>query len=208
MPNILCIETSIGKCSVALNDDLVEADEMFMQSEVLLPLMQEILERNHIDYKDLDVIACSLGPGSFTGIRIGIAAARGVKKIFSGIGLLGVSTLELMVNELQLPVVEKEILAVLNASGGDLYAQDLRPDGSLLGDIYLLPQEELEARREGRLLVTEQSSFGHPASISVNITARTLLRKANKIISEGRQEHYQNIWPIYIKEPNITTQRS
>jgi tRNA threonylcarbamoyl adenosine modification protein YeaZ len=207
MPNILCIETSIGKCSVALNDDLIEADKMFMQSEVLLPLMQEILERNHLDYKDLDIIACSLGPGSFTGIRIGIAAARGVTKIFPDIKLLGVSTLELMVNELPLSA-DKQILAVLNASGGDLYAQDFRSDGTVLCDIYLIPQKELEAKRKERLLITEQSSFIHPASLSVNITARTLFRKVNSIILEEKQSYYKNIWPIYMKEPNITVQRS
>lgn len=206
MPNILCIETAIGKCSVALNDDFLEADKLFMQSELLLPLIEEILARNNIGYKDLDVIACSLGPGSFTGIRIGIAAIRGVNKVFPNIKLLGVSTLELMVNELSLPS-DNKILAILTASGGDLYAQDFDKDGGKLGDIYSLPERDLETKRKGRLLVTEQSSFNHSDSLSVSISAKSILNKVRRIISEGKQEAYQNIWPIYVKEPNVTTSR-
>jgi tRNA threonylcarbamoyladenosine biosynthesis protein TsaB len=208
MPNILCVETSIGKCSVALKlgdlEDYMEAEKKFMQSELLFPLMQQLLARNQIDYKNIDFLACSLGPGSFTGVRIGVAAIRGVHKILPQIQLLGVSTLELMVSSLQLPVTQEKILAVLNASVGDLYAQEFNPQGTVLGPIYSLPEKELEEKRHNSLLVTEETSFRSHIEHSVNLTARTLLHKIEKIIQESKQESYKNIWPLYIKSPNIT----
>jgi tRNA threonylcarbamoyladenosine biosynthesis protein TsaB len=209
MPNILCIETSIGKCSVSLkhgeSQDYIEADKKFMQSELLLPLMQQLLKRNNIDYKDLDILACSLGPGSFTGIRIGIAAARGIKKIFPNIELLGVATLELMISELQFPVTQKKILAVLNASAGDLYAGEFDSYGIVLKVMHSLPQASLESKDESTLLVTEETSFQHSGSFSINLTAKTLLNKIEKIISEKKQDDYKNIWPLYVREPSVTT---
>ena len=209
MPNILCIETSIGKCSVALQhngiEDYIETKQSFMQSELLFVLIQELLKKNSLEYKDFDIFACTLGPGSFTGIRIGIAAVRGIKKILPDIQLLGVSTLEVMASDLQFPVVEEKILAVLNASGGDLYAQEFSSNGFPFGKIYSLQKKKLENKRKGSLLVVEQSSFYYEQGLTVNLTARSLLRKALKIISERKQEVYRNIQPIYVKDPNITT---
>lgn len=206
MLNVLSIETSIGKCSVALSggafEDYLEADKQFVQSEQLFPLIEELLKRNSLDYKDLNVIACSLGPGSFTGVRIGIAAARGINKVFQNIKLLGVSTLELMVSELQLPVAEKKLLAVLGASGGDLYAQDFNSNGIALGQIYLLPQKDLESL--DAMLITDKASFSHARGFAVNLTALSVLNRIKQIIAEGKEEAYQNFWPIYTKEPNIT----
>lgn len=84
MPNILCIETATHQCSVALVSDTgMEALERFdpkgyIHGESLHPMMDELIEASELDWHDLDAIAVSLGPGSYTGLRIGASAAKGL----------------------------------------------------------------------------------------------------------------------------------
>ena len=80
---LLSIDTSFGKFSIALNDGdkeigYFESDEYTKQAEMLVPEIENIL-RAGLEYKDLNKIACCVGPGSFTGLRIGIAAAKGLE---------------------------------------------------------------------------------------------------------------------------------
>lgn len=78
---ILAFDTSYGKCSVALskNDMLIEQISIFedsVQAEKLVPTIEQILSNNNLNYQNIDYIATTTGPGSFTGIRIGLATAR------------------------------------------------------------------------------------------------------------------------------------
>ncbi len=94
MTYILCIETTSTNCSVALasevggfeNDfniaycqDLLEDNsDSYSHGELLHVYIDRILERNSISPKDLSAIAISKGPGSYTGLRIGVASAKGL----------------------------------------------------------------------------------------------------------------------------------
>lgn len=98
---ILAFETSAKAASVALLQDGLLLGE-YMQnsgqthSRTIMKMAQDLLNNCDLTEKDVDAIACAAGPGSFTGIRIGLAAAKG----FSWgreIPLVGVSTLEAMV---------------------------------------------------------------------------------------------------------------
>ena len=78
---ILAIDTSSKICSCALleDEDLIDEinlDDGRTHSENLLPIMSELLERNKIDLKEIDLISCCVGPGSFTGTRISITVAK------------------------------------------------------------------------------------------------------------------------------------
>ena len=75
---ILAIDTSSNVCSVALLNGKIIVDERNMtngltHSENLMPLIDELLKKNDMDLEQIDVIGVCVGPGSFTGIRIGIA---------------------------------------------------------------------------------------------------------------------------------------
>ncbi len=84
MTHILHLETSTKVCSVALSnqgvlvDYITETSESFMHSERLNVLIQEILDRNSWTFSDLQAIAVSCGPGSYTGLRIGVSTAKGL----------------------------------------------------------------------------------------------------------------------------------
>lgn len=81
---ILCIETATTNCSVALenNGKLLALKEdysnNYSHAERLHLFIEEILRENEVEAKDLDAIAVSKGPGSYTGLRIGVSAAKGL----------------------------------------------------------------------------------------------------------------------------------
>ena len=81
-PTVLAFDTSAAHCAAALliGDRIVtRTDEMARgQAEHLMPMLEEMLSRQGLDWADLDIIAVGTGPGNFTGIRLSVAAARGL----------------------------------------------------------------------------------------------------------------------------------
>ncbi|MCL3881946.1 tRNA (adenosine(37)-N6)-threonylcarbamoyltransferase complex dimerization subunit type 1 TsaB [Marivita sp. GX14005] len=97
-PPILAFDTSAAHCAAALlcGDAVIESRAETLakgQAERLLPFLQEILNETGHDWRDLARIGVGIGPGNFTGIRISVAAARGLA-LGLGIPAIGVSTLD------------------------------------------------------------------------------------------------------------------
>ncbi len=98
MACILCIETSTQVCSVALFNNhtllgLKESTEKNAHSAILTSMISGLMHDFSLDYKDLDAIAVSEGPGSYTGLRIGVSVAKGLCYAVSK-PLLAVNTLQ------------------------------------------------------------------------------------------------------------------
>ena len=128
---VLGIETSTSVCSVALVDaGRVVADCSLdlgvHHSERLLPMVARLLEETGFELADLHGIAVAAGPGSFTGLRIGMGTAKGLC-VGSGVPLLAVSTLE----GLALNAVGggTPVCATLDARRGEVYAGVYRFEG-------------------------------------------------------------------------------
>jgi tRNA threonylcarbamoyladenosine biosynthesis protein TsaB len=132
---ILAINTAAAACSLALMRDnklLAERHETMArgQDARLLPLILEMLETAAVNFAQLDRIAVTRGPGSFTGIRIGLAAARGIglaaKKPVIGINrlLLYQQTLLPQTQTLALP-----LMIILDSKRDELFCQWSEPDG-------------------------------------------------------------------------------
>lgn len=97
---ILCLETATSICSVALNDGpktlaLRECKGQNAHSEKITIFIQEVLNEIGINYNQLDAVAVSKGPGSYTGLRIGISTAKGICYA-ADIPLMAVDTLHAM----------------------------------------------------------------------------------------------------------------
>jgi tRNA threonylcarbamoyladenosine biosynthesis protein TsaB len=97
---ILAIETATKVCSVALYNhnkliDFEEQDGSFSHAENLALFVERICQRNEIDYSKIEAVAISKGPGSYTGLRIGVAFAKGFCYA-QNIPLIAVDTLEVM----------------------------------------------------------------------------------------------------------------
>jgi len=93
---VICLETATNLCSVALCDSagvisLRENNELKSHASQLTVFIQELLKENNLKTSDLDAIAVSKGPGSYTGLRIGVSVAKGIAYA-SSIPLIGVDT--------------------------------------------------------------------------------------------------------------------
>jgi len=120
---ILSFDTSAAHCAAAL----LRGDEVLAtrlepmakgQAERLMPLLEELLAEAGAGWRDLAAVAVGIGPGNFTGIRISVAAARGLA-LSLRIPAIGVGTLEALALDLPHP-----LLAVTDARRGEVYAQE------------------------------------------------------------------------------------
>lgn len=115
---ILAIETSGDLCSVALSLDQNKFDERnillkHIHSEKLIPMIEELLKSNNIEAKDLDCLSVSIGPGSFTGLRIGLTAAKGIA-FASNIPIVPVPTFDALSFEISEYIPENEMFCIIN----------------------------------------------------------------------------------------------
>ena len=97
---ILCLETATPVCSVALNEScctiaLRETEGQNAHSEKITNFIREVMEVGKIDYSQLDAVAVSKGPGSYTGLRIGVSTAKGICYA-ADLPLMAIDTLEAM----------------------------------------------------------------------------------------------------------------
>ena len=97
---ILCLETATPICSVALNSAcctlaLRETMGQNSHSEKITNFIREVMEEANIDYSKLDAVAVSQGPGSYTGLRIGVSTAKGICYA-ADLPLMAIDTLEAM----------------------------------------------------------------------------------------------------------------
>ncbi|MFC2107723.1 tRNA (adenosine(37)-N6)-threonylcarbamoyltransferase complex dimerization subunit type 1 TsaB [Bacteroidota bacterium] len=102
MTLLLNIETATPICSVAISQDgellaIRESKEKNSHSAKLNTFIEEMMEEAKVSYKDLDAVAVSMGPGSYTGLRIGVSAAKGFCYAMD-IPLIGIPTLMSMAN--------------------------------------------------------------------------------------------------------------
>ena len=124
MPTIICIETATTNCSVAIahNGKTLAVKEdyngSYSHAEKLHVFIQEILEENNLKLSNLDAIAISKGPGSYTGLRIGVSAAKGL--CFSlDIPLISVPTLTSLANQVEQKGI---VIPMLDARRMEVYA--------------------------------------------------------------------------------------
>ena len=134
---ILSIETATKNCSVALgqNEKVIEvmeyAGEGYSHAEKLHLFIKNILEKNRLKVQDLSAVAVSQGPGSYTGLRIGVSAAKGLAYA-AGIPLIAVSTLSALAHKVKtdqayiIPVLDARRLEVYSAVFDAGY-QQIRP---------------------------------------------------------------------------------
>lgn len=128
MAKILCLETATTNCSVSLGDKdlLIRVKEFnsknYSHAEQLHPFVDEILKDAGLSLQDLDAISISKGPGSYTGLRIGVSAAKGFAYA-AQLPLISVSTLESLVLQIKDVPANAILIPILDARRMEVYTQ-------------------------------------------------------------------------------------
>ena len=132
---ILAIDTALEACSAAVLDTEQAAKSVHESlpmlrghAEALMPLIARVMERAGLDFAALDRIAVTTGPGSFTGLRVGIAAARGIA-LAAGKPAVGLSTLAAYAAPLVAADDTQSVVAAIDARHDHVYLQVFGPGG-------------------------------------------------------------------------------
>ncbi|MDR2126983.1 MAG: tRNA (adenosine(37)-N6)-threonylcarbamoyltransferase complex dimerization subunit type 1 TsaB [Prevotellaceae bacterium] len=142
MPKILSIESGTSVCSVALSQGkqilaLCESDEDAAHAAKLSVFINDVFNRQNIDAADLDAVAISEGPGSYTGIRIGVATAKGLC-FGAGKPLIAVSSLQslakLAVEKIK-PAPEMLLCPMIDARRMEVYTALFNSNAKMINNI-------------------------------------------------------------------------
>ena len=142
---VLAIDTALAACAAAVLDTeraaLIASESLPMvrgHAEALMPLIARVMDQANIEFVELDRIAVTTGPGSFTGLRVGISAARGIA-LAAGKPAVGLSTLAAyaaphIAQDDSIPVV-----VVVDARHEQVYLQVFGPGGRTLVSPRIAP---------------------------------------------------------------------
>lgn len=145
---VLAIDTALAACSAAVLDTVLgrviaaESEPMVRgHAEALIPLIARVMRRAEVAFADLDRVAVTVGPGSFTGLRVGISAARGIA-LSAGKPALGVSTLSAFAAPHLAEDKTVRVIAVIDARHEHVYLQVFGPGGRIAVAPRLAPLSE------------------------------------------------------------------
>ncbi len=148
---LLALDTATTACSVACwsSGSIIAGREELAnrrQAEILMPMVNAVMGEADFDYANLDLIAVTIGPGSFTGVRIGLATARGLA-LASNVPLVGITTLEALAAA---PTPDEQqgrvILSTPDARRDQVYGQFFQEDGQAVGAPFATAAKTLPDR--------------------------------------------------------------
>ena len=185
-------------------------------AERLMPMIAEVMAEAGLTFADIDRIAVTTGPGSFTGVRVGIAAARGLA-LASGRPVVAATSLAVMAQQAAALLDQgrtARLLAVaLDARRGMVFLQLFDVANSELGPPVLLAPEDVPALVEGRAVVVVGSAAGAVAE-AINAAggnaeatlpdlqphARALAQMADRLAPVSP------LRPLYLRPPDVKPQ--
>ena len=222
---LLALDAATTACSVACWSDgavIAQREETAgrRQAEILMPMVQSTMREAGFDYNMLDLIAVTTGPGSFTGVRIGLATARGLA-LASGLPLTGVTTLQALAAAA--PPDERQggpILAVLDARRDQLYGQFFDINGDPASDPFAAAAATIPGRLKKLRRVTAPlllvgsgaalaaralDESGHPFGYSKSPPFPSAATIAALVAARGFDPAANTpVAPFYLREPGVT----
>lgn len=152
---VLALDTAGVDCAAAIYDSgrdtmLGEASDMIGKghAEHLMGIVDRALDQAGVALSDVDRLAVTIGPGSFTGIRVGVAAARGFA-LSLNIPAVGITTLEVMAAAQREKTPGRAVLAAMDAKRDEIYLQSFAADGSALDEPRAVSIAEAQAFAAG-----------------------------------------------------------
>ncbi len=228
MATILLIETSTEVCSAALSHEgelLVQYidDKGMNHATALAPYVDRCMEELHKKDLTLDAVAVSLGPGSYTGLRIGLSLAKGIS-FGLNIPLIGISTLEIMAvkamfrnmnftgEEILVPMLDARRMEVYTAAYNFSLDPIIVPTALILeSDSFRNIPEDKEVWFFGNGSDKARNVITHPNARfmeDIRPTASAMIALAEKYFREKRFIDTAYSTPIYLKEYQATVPKN
>ncbi|CNE32382.1 family M22 nonpeptidase-like protein [Yersinia bercovieri] len=217
---ILAIDTATEACSVALwnNGEVQALFELCPREHTqrILPLVQQVLAESGLSLGQLDALAFGRGPGSFTGVRIGIGIAQGLA-LGADLPMIGVSTLQTMAQGAFRLTAASRVLAAIDARMGEVYWGEFERNaaGDWLGEAteaVMTPEQTLVRAQmlSGRWTTVGTGWQTYPELISgsnVQLTdgqmllpqAEDMLPLALSLWANGQAVSVENAEPVYLR---------
>ncbi|MBQ0081247.1 MAG: tRNA (adenosine(37)-N6)-threonylcarbamoyltransferase complex dimerization subunit type 1 TsaB [Alistipes sp.] len=228
---ILNIETGTDVCSVALANNgtllsLRESSSGRDHAKRVAVYTDEILHENGTHAQDLSAISVSKGPGSYTGLRIGVSFAKGLSYGL-GIPLLGVGSLDSMMEIIReeyaagLLEIDNPTSAVfcpmIDARRMEVYTQLLGWDGNPLSNVHaeiLTENSFIQYRGEGKEFIIFGSgakkaseTLAYSKYMEIIPSARGMVRLSEELYNKKQFEDTAYFEPLYLKDFIVTTQK-
>ena len=192
---LLVCDTSNSNCSAGVFEDGKEicyelSFETKTHSETFMPLVHSVMERANIKHEDLDGYAVTVGPGSFTGIRIGVAAVKGMA-LAAGKKCIAVSSTEALArsceNATMTPKSETLIVPAIDARNNRVFAQAAEDDTLR----SLIPEDAYDADALAeKISKIPEVIYGKRRQILVVGSGATVLKKAFEKAGYGLNIYY------------------
>ena len=226
---ILAFDSTAKAASVAITDDckllaLYNVDNGLTQSELLLPMAESMLNSLHLTIDDVELLACAVGPGSFTGVRIGATLVKGLA-FGKNIPCASVSTLdELAENMVGIAGI---VTPVMDARRGQVYTAIYRSYGDhieKLTDDMAIPITELgemlgkykgepiyltgDGYNTARGVLTDMGiAIQSTPPLNISESAYSVARVAKRLYDEGKAVSDREISPTYLRMPQAERER-
>lgn len=226
MAKILLLETSTALCSVALTENgeitaYKESSEPRAHASLTAVFVDEILKERGLEVKDCDAVCVSMGPGSYTGLRVGVSTAKGLC-FGSNKPLLAVGTLNTLVAQADkeglVPDGCKYIIPMIDARRMEVYYSVFTIDGKEITETKPLVVKEdsfQEYLKEGKVLfIGDGAGKCKGTIISENATfiqcepkASSMGKLAEEEYKEKRFKDVAYFEPFYLKDFVVTTSK-
>ncbi|MGB4398089.1 MAG: tRNA (adenosine(37)-N6)-threonylcarbamoyltransferase complex dimerization subunit type 1 TsaB [Daejeonella sp.] len=224
-PLILLIETATTSCSVALSEGgrviaVKEANERNIHASHITVFIEEVMKSSGKPYSDLEAVAISKGPGSYTGLRIGVSTAKGLCFAL-GIPLISVNTLEAMAKGLiKSRQLESScyLVPMIDARRMEVYTAIFKSDLTLIEEVNakIVDQASFDQFQSNKLILFGDGAdkFKELFSERSNMmffdfenSAAHLAELANNKLINGDLENMAYFEPFYLKD-FVTTAKS
>lgn len=220
-PLILCIDTATDVCSVALGRgaQLLAYQDMHQaraHAKHLPRMIEEVLECQHLSVAQLGAVCVAGGPGSYTGLRVGVATAKGLCHV-AGIPLIEVSTLLALADAARAVVEADYYLPMLDARRMEVYSCLVDREGRIVRSFRAeeLHADSYRSLTEGGATVAVVGTgaekfrkyFGSNTAFvfpDIEVSARHMLARAYERFQAAHFEDLARFEPRYLKPPNIT----
>jgi len=222
---ILSLNTSTTQYSLALMDQGTVLGEYILLSgsnhfKDLMPCLEDLLQKTNLTFAQVEGIAVAIGPGSFTGIRVGLALAKGLSQGL-GLPIIGVSTLSALAS--QVSYAKEDICSLLSSRKNEVFAalfkRDHRNHLTRIEDDVSVPVEKLSVIIKRKTIFIGnnftiqgpliEKYVGETALLAPpnlwNLRASSIGALGEQRLEQGHSDNVSELVPVYLRDADIRT---